>query len=104
MEAEKGILLLQVITEHHENNMQSIISAGLLAQLTDPSRQSAYDMRDGITLAEQAQLLMLFLFIRIFNPTFFFFNKNKSSMTICLRLKLEQLMGGSHELNPLYGV
>lgn len=25
-------------------------------------------------------------------------------MTICPRLKLEQLMGGSHELSPLYGV
>lgn len=47
----------------------------VLAQLTDPSRQSAYDMRDGITLAEQAQLLMLFLFIRILNPTFFFLIK-----------------------------
>lgn len=71
---------------HYENNVQSIIREGLLGQLTDPYRQSAYDMRDGIMSAEQAQLLMLFLFIRIVNPTFFFFNKNKSSMTICLRL------------------
>lgn len=68
------------------NNVQSIIAKGLLEQFTDPRRQSAYDMRNGIVSVEQAQLLMLFLFIRILNPTFFFFNKNKSSMTICPRL------------------
>lgn len=53
--------------------MQSVIAEGLPGQLTDPYRQSAYDIRDGIMLAEQAQLLILFLFIRILNPTFFFF-------------------------------
>lgn len=57
----------------YENNVQGIIGEGLPGQLTDPYRQSAYDMRDGIMSAEQAQLLMLFLFIRILNPTFFSF-------------------------------
>lgn len=84
-ESSPGIAALPIHLVHHENNAQGIIQEGLLEQLTDPHRQSAYDMRHGIMLAEQAQLLMLFLFIRILNPTFFF-NKNKSSMTICPRL------------------
>lgn len=57
----------------YENHVRGIIGEGLPGQLTDPYRQSAYDMRDGIMSAEQAQLLMLFLFIRILNPTFFSF-------------------------------
>lgn len=72
-EASPGTAALPRHLSTIESNVQSIVGEGLLGQLTDPYRQSAYDMRDGIMSAEQAQLLMLFLFIRILNPTFFFF-------------------------------
>jgi len=73
-------------TTYYNSTVKTMCKALSLEQFTDPHRQSAYDMRNGIVSVEQAQLLMLFLFIRILNPTFFFFNKNKSSMTICPRL------------------
>lgn len=75
-EASPGVAALPRHLKHQENNTQGIIQEALLEQLTDPYRQSAYDMRHRIMMAEQAQLLMLFLFIRILNPTFFLIKIN----------------------------